>query len=221
MEAKTGKGAVKHGEKGLEMDGKADCPAGRPPGSGLRPGCRGRPPEGGKGRMNGSCRPTPQDVITIGAHSAEEILEALKREFAMERLAFEKLNPVTRGGFQREKEFQQKNGLPVRDWENICCYRLSRDQNSLPYYRYLEHRYQMVPVDLYVFHERNQGKLFSNCELLSIKLELMRGIGQAEADGETRAYRNYLYQANLFCKAWEQDHLSEESGETFPNKPLS
>lgn len=49
--------------------------------------------------MNGSCRPTPQDVITIGAHSAEEILEALKREFAMERLAFEKLNPVTRGGF--------------------------------------------------------------------------------------------------------------------------
>ncbi len=25
MEAKTGKGAVKHGEKGLEMDGKADC----------------------------------------------------------------------------------------------------------------------------------------------------------------------------------------------------
>ena len=99
--------------------------------------------------MNGSCRPTPRDVITIGAHSAEEILEALKREFAMERLAFEKLNPVTRGGFQREKEFQQKNGLPVRDWKNICCYRLSRDQNSLPYYRYLEHRYQMVPVDLY------------------------------------------------------------------------
>ena len=63
--------------------------------------------------MNGSCRPTPRDVITIGAHSAEEILEALKREFAMERLAFEELNPVTRGGFQREKEFQQKNGLPV------------------------------------------------------------------------------------------------------------
>ena len=150
-------------------------------------------------------------MITIGAHSAEEILEALKREFAMERLAFEKLNPVTRGGFQREKEFQQKNGLPVRDWENICCYRLSRDQNSLPYYRYLEHRYQMVPVDLYVFH----------CELLSIKLELMRGIGQAEADGETRAYRNYLYQANLFCKAWEQDHLCEESGETSLKEPLS
>lgn len=171
--------------------------------------------------MNGSCRPTPRDVITIGAHSAEEILEALKREFAMERLAFEKLNPVTRGGFQREKEFQEKNGLPVRDWENICCYRLSRDQNSLPYYRYLEHRYQMVPVDLYVFHERNQGKLFSNCELLSVKLELMRGIGQAEADGETRAYRNYLYQANLFCKAWEQDHLSEESGETSLKEPLS
>ena len=72
--------------------------------------------------MNGSCRPTPRDVITIGAHSAEEILEALKREFAVERLAFEKLNPVTRGGFQREKEFQEKNGLPVRDWENICCY---------------------------------------------------------------------------------------------------
>ena len=48
MEAKTGKGAVKHGEKGLEMDREADCPAGRPPGSGLRPGCRGRPPEGEK-----------------------------------------------------------------------------------------------------------------------------------------------------------------------------
>ena len=78
-----------------------------------------------------------------------------------------------------------------------------------------------VPVDLYVFHERNQGKLFSNCELLSIKLELMRGIGQAEADGETRAYRNYLYQANLFCKTWEQDHLSEESGETSLKEPLS
>lgn len=175
----------------------------------------------GEGIMRENRPPEPPDMVVMGEHSDEEILEGLKREFAMRRLAFEELNPVTRGGFQREKEFQQRNGLPVRDWAKIRCYLLSRDQNSLPYYRYLEHRYQMVSVDLYVFHERSQGVLFSNCELLSIKLELMRGIGQAEVSEKTRAYRNYLYQAKLFCRIWEQDHLSEGSEDTSPKRQLS
>jgi len=123
--------------------------------------------------------------------SAKKILEYLKKKYKIIPINLKELDSI---GHTKIEEFRYilKNSEKIQiNKEAFKIFKLDRNPCTEKYYEYYQERFQ-GGENIYIYHENETDKLFSNCDLLELKLTILSGIDEKDIQNNTSEYFSYL-----------------------------
>lgn len=101
----------------------------------------------------------------------------------------ENLDPMTRETIRM---------APIRVSKNTEFYRIEKNENSAPFYKYFNDRFAYEP-SLCIIYDKDSETICSNCcELLNVYITILHGIDSNEIEENTGVYKSYLNSLYLF-----------------------
>lgn len=121
--------------------------------------------------------------VALGEKSAVEVMQELKSMF--------NISPISETNVDYMGVSFLHDMLGRDDSENVKIFRVEEDSTTALFYKYYRERY-VGNLCIYVYYEVEEQRLFSNCDLLDCKLQIMKGISKTEIENSTVSYWHYL-----------------------------
>jgi hypothetical protein len=128
--------------------------------------------------------------ITPGKRSTREVIEYIKQNYGL--ISLNDINVLDYAAKLYVEVLQ--NNLLINSIKNdfkFEIYQLEQNNDTYKFYDYY-HRHFKGDFSIYVYHEVELDKLFSNCSLFELKLAILNGVDETDIKNDTREYFNYL-----------------------------
>lgn len=130
--------------------------------------------------------------VILGKRSAREVIENLKENYKMLLICdIEKLDDIARLKIEEFKDLIDANNNNFKGDYIFDIYQLTHNIHTNKFYKYYHDRFE-GNNEIYIYHETKTEKLFSNCDLLELKLTILSGIDEFDVQNDTREYLSYL-----------------------------
>ncbi len=138
-----------------------------------------------------------KEKLDISPKSNKQVLALLRTQLDIEECQYHDVDSVAQSILQITNDAQVSMGNPELDLSALQYYVVKKNKQSEGFYKYFTERYALSPK-IYIFSNENTGYLKSNCELLSTKLKLLKGISAEQVWGKTVVYQNFLIAAEMY-----------------------
>ena len=85
--------------------------------------------------------------------------------------------------------------------ELICAYRVAKNFKSKIFYAYYEERF-LDKSAVYIIMAKETDIFTSNCDLLDLYIQIIRGVDEADIKNRTPFYKHYLNCMYMFNEAY-------------------
>ena len=142
-----------------------------------------------------------KDIVPM-KKSSREVIQCIKNDFnILPVIKMEQLDYLAKSKISEISNALNASKNSIIGNYQFEFYKLEKDENSRIYYRYFLDRFY-GDYSIYIYHEINSDRLFSNCELFQLKLIILRGIEEEEIKSNSKEYLDYLNTYYLFEEAW-------------------
>lgn len=135
--------------------------------------------------------------IDISPKSVDEVVAFMQKQIGLKTCCFDEVDWLARSILQTTNALQESLGNSTPNLQELCYYRLCENEVSKIFYQYFRERYPQSP-SIYMIVDTAANRVYSNCDLLTMKLILLQGIAKAEIESETIEYKNYLIAAEAY-----------------------
>jgi len=132
-----------------------------------------------------------KDVILKTKKTGKEVIDLINKEYGITFIStLDELDAIGKSKIDELKFLLQNNDdMCIKEFQ-FETFRLEKGILTDNFYTYYHDRYQ--DGQIYIYHELQTDKLFSNCSLLELKLIILAGIEKSNIENETREYFSYL-----------------------------
>lgn len=138
------------------------------------------------------------EVLDVTPKSLDNVISLIGTQLDLEGCMYEQVDALACDVLEKTNELNASLGNPVPDLGALQCFRVRKNNKSAPFYQYFQSRFPQFPF-VYIFTDRADKRIFSNCELLSQKLTLLCGLEQVDLQGKTSKYRKFLSTAECYA----------------------
>lgn len=123
--------------------------------------------------------------------TGKEVIDFINKEYGITLISnLDELDAIGKSKIDELKFLlQNKDDICIKEFQ-FEIFRLDKGILTDKFYLYYHDRYQDGLI--YVYHESQTDKLFSNCSLLELKLLILSGLEKSDVENETREYFSYL-----------------------------